>query len=136
MTGLKTNERLLYEILNDAWPGEWESDTVFLTGRKYRGDAVNKKRKIIIEINGGIWMPKGGHNTGFALERDYEKFNLAVLDNWKPLLYSPETLRKRPYKIIRDIRMLCGASLNDTEQTLLCLDAVKQPGISMQVKIS
>lgn len=135
MTGLKTNERLLYEVLNSAWPKQWVNEFQGIPGRKFRFDCANPSLKVAIEIEGGIWI-SGSHNRPVRYQLDMEKYNLATIEGWKILRYSPETLKKTPYKIIRDIRMLCGASLNDAGQTLLCLDAVKQPGISMQVKIS
>jgi hypothetical protein len=38
---------------------------------------------ILIEINGGIWMKRGAHSGGSALQRDYDKLNKAMLANYK-----------------------------------------------------
>lgn len=130
MSALKTNERLLYEILNDAWPKQWICEHNGIEGRKFRFDCANPTQKIAIEIEGGIWLgSKGGHTNGIGYDRNMEKYNLATIEGWRILRYSPDTLRKRPYQIIRDIRTLCGASLNEAGQTILCFDSVKQPGI-------
>lgn len=129
------NERLLYEILNDAYPDEWVSEFKGINGRKFRFDAANPSKKIAIEIEGGIWIA-GRHNRPIGMEQDMKKYNAAVVDGWKVLRYSPDTLRKRPYELIRDVRMLCGASDDGTTQQI-DLDGVRQSKIErVQVKIS
>ena len=129
------NERLLWEVLNDAYPGEWESDTTFLDGRKHRGDAINKSKKVLIEIEGGLWLQTPGrHNQPIGYINDMEKYNLATLQGWRILRYTPEILRKTPWKLIADVRKLCGAS-DDSQQTL-SLDGCRQGTLSqVQVKL-
>lgn len=56
-------------------------DYKFLDDRKYRGDFVHPESKVIIEIQGGIWI-KGGHSTGRGIQRDCEKFCLAASRGW------------------------------------------------------
>ncbi len=127
------NERLLYEILNDVYPGQWKSEFAGINGRKFRFDAANPTQKIAIEIEGGLWI-SGRHNRPVGMEQDMKKYNAAVLDGWRVLRYSPETLRKRPYELIRDVRMLCGS--DDKAQTLLDLDGCKQGTLGqVQVKV-
>ena len=127
------NERLLYEILNDAYPGEWEQEHKGIQERRFRFDCANPEKKIAVEIEGGIWMPKGAHNTGIAMAKDMEKYNLAVIGGWKVLRYTPETLRKRPWQIIKDIRLLCGA--NTQGQTLLCFDDASAGKMQIQQRL-
>lgn len=130
------NERLLYVILNEAYPGQWESDTMFLEGRKHRGDAVNKSKKVLIEIEGGLWLKNPGrHNRPIGYMNDMEKYNLATLQGWRILRYTPEILRKNHWKIIRDVRMLCG--YDDAGQQTLDLTGCRQATLEqMQVHIS
>jgi len=143
------NERLLYEILNESYPGEWQSDVTFLEGRRYRGDAVNTKRKIVIEINGGthpfyitlkngkkVLAEKGGHSSPEGIERDYEKNNALVVGGWKLLIYTPNQLRKTPFMLISAVRQLCGYV--DNAQTTLSLDGMTQTKLKeqLQVKLS
>jgi len=127
------NERLLYEILNDAYPGQWISEHKGIEGRKFRFDCANPSLKIAIEIEGGLWM-NGKHNRPLGYIQNMEKYNLAVLEGWKILRYASETLNKTPYKIIRDIRTLCGAS-NETSQTLLCFDDASTGMMQVQRKL-
>ena len=53
--------------------------------RKYRYDFAWPEAKLLVEVQGGIWMDKSGHNTGYGLHRDYEKVNYASLNGWKIL---------------------------------------------------
>lgn len=139
------NELLLYQILNKAYPNQWigehrglEAIGIDKNGKEYRRrfrfDAANPALKIAIEIEGGVWMGKG-HTGGLHYQQDMEKYNLAVLEGWKVLRYTPETLRNNPYKLIRDVRMLCGAS-DDPNSTQIDLTGVKQSKIEqVQVRL-
>lgn len=129
------NERLLYEILNESYPGQWVSEFKGIEGRKYRFDAANPDKRIAIEIEGGLWI-HGRHNRPVGMEQDMAKYNAAVVDGWKVLRYSPETLRTKPWQLIKDVRLLCG--VDDAAQQTLCLDGLKQTKLKeqLQVKLS
>jgi hypothetical protein len=130
------NEKYLYEILNEAYPGQWVSEHKGIVDRKFRFDCANPTLKIAIEIEGGIWMGKvGGHTSGIGYQQNMDKYNCATLEGWRVLRYSPATLKKTPWKLIKDVRMLCG--YKDISQTELSLDGYKQTKIeTVQVKIS
>jgi very-short-patch-repair endonuclease len=51
-------------------------------GRKFRFDFALIDHKLAIECDGGIWMKKGAHNTGTAMQRDRDKDELALLNGW------------------------------------------------------
>lgn len=144
----KMNERLLYEILNDAYPGEWETDVTFLEGLKFRGDAVNRKRKVVIEIDGGIFpfyitlksgkrvlTTKGGHSSIDGILRDIKKNNAITRNHWSLLRYTPQQLKDSPHQIIYDVRMTCGIS-DDPTSTQIDLAGVRQAKIEqVQVRL-
>ena len=54
-------------------------------GRKHLGDICWLDEKIVVEVQGGTWMKKGGHNTGAAIQDDYEKWCLAATLGWRVL---------------------------------------------------
>lgn len=56
--------------------------------RQYRADFLIGK--IIVEINGGTWMRKSGHNTATGIQRDYEKSNTAQLAGFMYLQFIPD----------------------------------------------
>ena len=41
--------------------------------RRYRADFCCPQSRVVIEIQGGIWMPRSGHNSGSGITRDCEK---------------------------------------------------------------
>lgn len=81
-----------------------DTEVVFAPPRKYRADYCFRVAKVIVEKNGGIWT-KGGHSSGRGLLRDYAKYNLAQLQGWKVLVYTPEQLEN-------------GAAMADLKQVL------------------
>lgn len=58
--------------------------------RKWKADfaVLTADKKLIIEVNGGTWMVKSGHNTGQGISRDYEKANQAQLLGFVYLQYT------------------------------------------------
>lgn len=127
------NEQLLFKLLNEAYPGQWVSEHKGIVGRKYRFDCANPVKKIAIEIEGGLWL-QGRHNRPLGMIQDMEKYNAAIVDGWKVLRYCPDTLRKAPWKLIADVRKLCGY---DESQQTLSLDGLKQATLGqVQVRLS
>lgn len=67
-----------------------------IAGRRFRFDFVigePDKDRLLVEVQGGIWMRgKSGHSSGRGLARDYEKYNLAVLQGWRVLLMTREMI--------------------------------------------
>jgi hypothetical protein len=130
------NERLLFEVLNEAYPDEWVSEYNGIEGRKFRFDCANPGKKVAIEIEGGIWMgAHGGHTSGLGYSQNMEKYNLATIAGWRVLRYSTNDLKKTPWKLIKDVRMLCGVSL-DENQTTLRIEDVKSKKELLQVRLS
>lgn len=124
------NERLLLTILNEAYPGQWESEYQGIMGRKYRFDCACPKARVAVEIEGGIWT-NGRHVTGVGCTGDMEKYNLALLEGWKVLRYTPQQLRKTPWKLLRDVSVLMGAPKGQ-----LRLDGLQQISISKAVQVA
>ena len=60
----------------------------FLKDRKFRFDFAHLPSKIAIEINGGNWIG-GRHTNALALNKEYEKFNLAAMEGWRMFVLSP-----------------------------------------------
>jgi len=75
----------------------------FLTNRKFRFDFANLENKIAIEIEGGIYT-NGRHTRGSGFLKDMEKYNLAVLNGWKLLRYTPQQIYTS--KCLHEIKQL------------------------------
>ncbi len=46
---------------------------------------------LLIEVHGQIWR-KGGHSTGAGITRDCEKLNLAIVNGFRQLSFTPEMI--------------------------------------------
>lgn len=65
------------------------------TGRQFEADAAFLEFKLIVEIQGGIWMPGGGaHSRPMNIERDVEKQQFALVLGWSLLPVTPKDVRK------------------------------------------
>lgn len=54
------------------------------TGRRFRADLCWPDRKLLCEVDGGIWSG-GRHTRGAGFERDCVKTNMAVVRGWRVL---------------------------------------------------
>lgn len=87
----KLEMELLFQILACGLP-EPEPEFQAIPGRRYRWDYAWPDKKVLVEVQGGIWV-KGGHSTGTGISRDAEKNNLAVLAGYKPLIVTAEHIK-------------------------------------------
>jgi len=59
-----------------------ESQYQFNPDRRWRADFAFVEEKILVEIEGGIWI-NGGHNRGARMIEDMNRQNWAVLHGWR-----------------------------------------------------
>ena len=67
------NERLLCDILNEAYPGQWVREYLGIEGRKFKFDVANPGKLVAIEIEGGIYT-YGRHNRPLGYINDKEPY--------------------------------------------------------------
>jgi hypothetical protein len=82
--------------------------------RKYRADYALPLHRVLIEIDGGLFI-NGGHSRGKARLHDMAKDRAATLLGWRTMRYAPTELTA----IISDLRILlagdqCANSLELT----------------------
>ena len=82
-----------------------------IPGRKFRFDFAFLRERLLVEINGGTYNG-GAHSRGVGLNRDYEKGNLAVVNNWRVLSFDTKQVKS-------------GAALEVVEQ-LINNQSIKQ----------
>ncbi len=75
---------------------EWQA----IPERKFRFDYFHLEARIAIEINGGVWMERGGHSYGTNLISDYEKYNLAIANGIRIFILSSEMINEDWLKLI------------------------------------
>ena len=82
----------------------YEREFRAIPGRKFRFDFAFVKARLLVEINGGTYNG-GAHGRGVGINRDYEKNNLAVVNNWRVLSFDTKQVKS-------------GEALQVTEQLL------------------
>lgn len=91
---------------------EFVREYKFLPDRKFRADFALIIPRILVEVQGGIWLEHGGHNTGGGLARDYEKANLAQLAGWRYLQFTAEDVTEgRACDVILQLVLRFGQEL-------------------------
>lgn len=79
-------EALLLQIRAAALPIPQRQQQISRNiGRRWQWDFTWPDVKLAVEVQGGIWMRRGAHNTGAAIMRDAEKSNEATLSGWTVL---------------------------------------------------
>ena len=84
---------MIDKILEKQTGLKWIPEHKFLQKRKFRFDFAQIELKIAIEIEGGLWT-QGRHTRGKGYVSDMEKYNLAVLQGWHLLRFTPDEMRK------------------------------------------
>lgn len=86
----------------------WEQQHRFHPVRKWRFDFAIPDKKVAVEVDGGVWLPKHGkksrHTTGTGYQKDCEKLNAAVSLGWRVLRYTPQMLATNPIECIEQIK--------------------------------
>lgn len=67
---------------------EW----MFYPGRRWRFDFCWTKKKIAVEIEGGVWT-QGRHTRGSGFMKDLEKYNAAGKMGYRVFRFTPQQLK-------------------------------------------
>jgi very-short-patch-repair endonuclease len=103
MSKSELEELLAFQIRAAGLP-EPEREFRFDKVRLFRADFAWPDHRLLVEVEGGIWMSKGGHNTGRGILRDIEKGNLAASNNWLYLRFAPEHINSgQALDVIEDV---------------------------------
>ena len=97
-------EDLFAMQLDAAGLGGYVREYQAIPGRKFRFDFAFLRERLLVEINGGTYNG-GAHGRGVGINRDYEKGNLAVVNNWRVLSFDTKQVKS-------------GEALQVTEQVL------------------
>lgn len=62
-------------------------------GRQEHVDFAWPAQRLAVEINGGTWQAKSGHNSGRGLRRDWHKTNRLQLAGWLILTFTSDMVR-------------------------------------------
>lgn len=84
---------------------EFEQEFKFHPTRKWRADFHLKGKKILVEVEGGIWS-NGRHTRGKGYLGDLEKYNEATMMGYQVIRFSTEQVKSG--KAIEQILKLIG----------------------------
>jgi very-short-patch-repair endonuclease len=98
-----TLEEIVVYVLTDAGI-KYEREYKAIKDRRFRYDFYLPDYNILIEVQGGQYMAKSGHNSIKGLDRDYEKCNLAQINGYTILQYGSNYIRTQPFEILEDIK--------------------------------
>ncbi|MFL9576311.1 DUF559 domain-containing protein [Acinetobacter baumannii] len=90
----------------------FEQEYKFHPKRKWRADFLITNTKILVEVEGGIWMVGGGrHTRGKGYIGDMEKYNEAAMMGFTVLRFSTEQVKSG--LAVQQIEKMVGG-MNDT----------------------
>lgn len=74
-------EDMMAKQLREAGIRGYRRNARFIPGRKYEADFWFPRLKMALEVDGGLWMPRGGHTSGSGAKRDRERDMLAYISD-------------------------------------------------------
>ena len=89
-----TGTPAFYALLNAFDMHAPKTEYRFSPPRRWRFDYVWIVPRVALEVEGGIWI-RGRHSRGAGMLKDMEKYNHAVIQGWRVLRCTPDTLCTR-----------------------------------------
>lgn len=88
----------------------FEQQYKYCPGRNFKADFAIVDRRILIEVNGGIWNNEGAHGRVSGIIKDIERLNLATLHGYFMLRFTPDDVARG--KALQFILQVLGARKN------------------------
>ena len=101
-----SKDKLILEVILSEIPKDFHTELKLIPNRKFRCDYVCLEAKIVIELEGGIWI-QGRHTRASGFVKDVEKYNLIALEGYRIFRVTSEQT-KEPDKLKKDIMKLVG----------------------------
>jgi very-short-patch-repair endonuclease len=91
----RLEDQLLLQIRAVGLPAPEREVTGLIPGRRFRVDFCWRQNvhRLVVELDGGVWMGKSRHTSGAGFTRDAEKTNLLTLAGWRVLRVTGEQVR-------------------------------------------
>lgn len=87
-------ENLMYRQLRDAGIKGFRRNSPFIEGRRFQADFWFYNDRVALEVDGGVWMARGGHTTGAGYTSDRERDVEALLQGILTVRYTSDQVRK------------------------------------------
>ena len=85
---MKSNLENHFSLLLKSLKIEFVREYRFHPTRKWRSDFFLPQKRVLVEIEGGVWMSKARHTSGIGYSNDVEKYNEATVLGFKVLRYT------------------------------------------------
>jgi len=85
-------EELLFQHIKLVGLPLPEREYRFAPPRRFRADFAYPDKKLLIEVEGGVWV-RGAHTRGGHYNSDCEKYNLATLKGFRVLRFTSNMIK-------------------------------------------
>ena len=79
---------------------------VYAPPRKFRSDFCWLDARVLVEMEGGVWGKKSGHNSGVGIERDCERSRLATLHGFRVFRVTRKSLDESEATVMEHLRKI------------------------------
>jgi very-short-patch-repair endonuclease len=81
-------DRFAQQLMDAGFRGRYRRNAQFIEGRKFAADFLFPALHLVVEVDGGEWMGKGGgHTSGSGFSADRARDNLAALQHIQTIRY-------------------------------------------------
>lgn len=87
-------ENLMAKHLREAKLLGYRRNQPFIEGRKFQADFFWPRLRLALEVDGGVWMARGGHTTGSGYTSDRERDVEGLLQGVLTVRYTSDQVRK------------------------------------------
>lgn len=86
-------EDLMDAQLQGAGLGGYQRNCYFIRGRKFQADFWWPEKRLALEVDGGVFMPRSGHTSGLGYTSDRERDVEALLQGIITVRYTSDQVR-------------------------------------------
>jgi hypothetical protein len=79
------------------------TESRIVSNRQFRFDFSHEQSKVVIDLDGGTFGGKSGHNSGMGIESGYEKCNAASRAGWCVLRFGTKRMEKDMAGIVDEV---------------------------------
>jgi len=86
-------EDMMAKQLREAGLGGFRRNSYFIEGRRFQADFYWPRLKLVLEVDGGVWLPRAGHTSGAGYTSDRERDTEALLQGIITVRYTSDQVR-------------------------------------------